>query len=138
MARPRKKLPAAGEEPDLSASMRQGVELERWSWSDTDELWFRHPPARIAEKVGVSRQAVEKWRKNPRYIQALVWRASQQASATYHEPYDPKLGDPVEGAERDGLVFSEGAWQERYELRPELKRKLDAYRHHKAKKGDAT
>src|SRR5262245_15353154 len=119
MARPRKKLAARGEKPDLSTKMWKAGELERWAFADAGELSIKPPSARIAEKVGVTRQVIDKWRRNPRYIQGVVWIASQRASDGYGKAHVPKLGDPEEGTKRDGMVYSQGAWQEAETVREE-------------------
>jgi len=136
--------------------MWRGAKLESWAHNEANEFCFKHPPASIAEKVGVTRHAVEKWRKNPRYVQGVIWFASQKATATYHKPHGPQLGDPEEGEERDGMIFSGGVWRELDLLRkeqkedrdredylarsrsPALRRKMAAYHAHKAKKPNAT
>ncbi len=114
MARPRKKPAGRGKRPDLSVAMWKGARLEQWHYTERDEICFDLPPARIAEIVNKTRQAVVGWRKNERYRQGMMWLACQRASETFKKPYKRMITDPAEGAKHGGrgLVFKEGCWQE--------------------------
>jgi len=131
MARPRKLLAAKGERPDLSEAMWEGARLERWEFVGS-EFHFTLPPTRIAEKIGKTRQAVDKWRKNERYIQGVIWEAGQRSWEERKKPPRRVLTDPAqEGAKRDGMILTEGAWRDENTVRDEAFRERNLLRSRK-------
>ena len=78
--RPKKASPNPGERPNLSNRRWKALQFESkhacLDENDTYQWWATL--RRIADHVGVTKQAVWKWRQDPRYVQGFVWLIASQ------------------------------------------------------------
>lgn len=110
--RPPKAPHRSGDRPSLTEKQWAGLKVEARYFRSEDGRWSSTATlGQVALAAGVSRQAVSKWRKDPRYFHGLIDVISEEVSGWESEiGPEPAVGESKRANTANLDVFAKRNW----------------------------